>query len=39
MLYLFPKPTAKFLYVLLLNNITSHMKREISLNLYYVYIV
>ena len=34
-----PKPVAEFLHVLLLNNIIRYMKREIDLNLYYVYTV
>ena len=37
--YIVPKPVAKFLYVLLLNNIIRYMKREIGLDLYYVYTV
>ena len=37
--YIFPKPATKFLNLLLLNNIISHMKREINLDLRYVYTV
>ena len=37
--YIFPKPVAEFLYVLLLNNIISHMRRETSLNLRYMFTV
>ena len=37
--YIFPKPATKFLHLLLLNNIISHMKREINLDLRYVYTV
>ena len=35
--YIVPKPTVEFLHVLLLNNIIGYIKREISLDLYYVY--
>ena len=35
--YIFPKLAAEFLHVLLLNNIIGYMKREISLDLRYVY--
>ena len=31
--YIVPKPAAEFLHVLLLNNISGYMKREISLDL------
>ena len=31
--YIVPKPAAEFLHVLLLNNISDYMKREISLDL------
>ena len=35
--YIVPKPAAEFLYVMLLNNIIGYMKREISLDIHYVY--
>ena len=35
--YIVPKPVVEFLHMLLLNNIIDYKKREISLDLCYVY--